>query len=241
MSRISVVMPVFNGASFIGDAITSILAQAERPLEIVVVDDGSTDDSSEIAESFGETVRVIRQANSGHVAARNRGFAAVRGEYVTSLDADDLFGPDKFALQAGRLDRRPDIDIVLGEMSYLRPDGGEDGFTEHFDDNVALSFGACMIRRQVFERIGLPDETLRYCDDWDWFMRAREARVPFLLHRHVVLRQRLHAGNMTRDQEAGARFTLEMMRRSLARRRGRGAAGSLPPLASFLEPEDPPA
>lgn len=240
------VIPVFNGEQFLADAIASVLNQAEPPLEIIVVDDGSTDTSAAIAESSSNAVRVIRQSNSGHVAARNRGLAAARGEYITSLDADDLFSPDKFALQASRLDRRPDVDIVIGQLSYLQPNGAlpdqpqvQEDFEYRDDDHLTLSFGGCMFRRRVFEKVGLPDATMRFCDDWDWFMRAREARIPMLVHRHVVLHQRLHDANMTRQREQGADFVLEMVRRSLARRRqGSGDPQSLPPLASFLEPEE---
>ena len=239
--RISVVTAVFNTVRFLGEAIESVLAQGEDLLEILVVDDGSTDGSAGVAERFGSPVRLIRQAHAGQAAAENRALAAARGDYVTFLDADDLYSPDKFALQAGRLDRNPDVDIVIGQKSYLRSDTATDGqqeFSEHHDDHLALSFGACMVRRGVFDRVGLLDVTMELCEDWDWFMRVREAGVPLLLHRHVVLRQRLHEANSTRDRDAGARFTLEMMRRSLARRRrGLGAATSLPPLATFFEPE----
>lgn len=239
--RISVVIPVFNTGQFLAEAIESVLAQGEQPLEIIVVDDGSTDDSAGIAESFGNPVRVIHQANSGHVGARNRGLKAARGQYIASLDADDLFSPDAFAVQAGRLDRHAEIDIVIGQQTYLRPDADTADileFREHFDDHFSLSFACALLRREVFERVGWPDETMRVADDWDWFMRAREASVPLLIHRHIVHRKRLHAGNITRNRELGAQFTLEMMRRSLARRR-QGDLGdtSLPPLATYLEPE----
>jgi len=244
--RISVVMPVFNGEAFLADAIQSILAQGEDPLEVLVIDDGSTDASVAVAERFGGPVRVLRQANSGHVFARNRGLAAARGDYITTLDADDLYAPDKFTLQAGRLDRRPDIDIVIGQLSYLRAQAANEeaeaeqpSFTEHHDDHLTLNFAGCMFHRRVFDRVGLPDESMRFCDDWDWFMRAREAGVPLLLHRHVVLHQRLHAGNMTRQRDDGEPFIVEMMRRSLARRRnGSVTPDSLPPLSTFFEPED---
>ena len=206
--RISVVIPVFNGERFLRDAISSVLAQGEDSLEVLVVDDGSTDGSAAVAAGFGSRVRILSQSNAGHVAARNRGLSAARGDYITSLDADDLFTPDKFALQAGRLDRRPDIDIVIGQLSYLGPDGSDLSFSEQHDDHLSLSFGGCLFRRRVFDRLGYPDESMRFCDDWDWFMRAREAAVPMLAHRHVVLRQRLHAGNMTRRREEGARFIL---------------------------------
>lgn len=240
--RISVVIPVFNTGQFLADAIQSVLAQGEEPLEIIVVDDGSTDGSAEVAESFGSPVRVIRQANAGHVAARNRGLQAARGEYITSLDADDLFSPDKFALQSGRLDRHPEIDIVIGQFRYFRASADEDESeraTAHLDDHASVQIGTHMIRRRVFERVGYPDETMRFADDWDWFTRVREAEVPLLLHRHVVLHYRVHDSNMTRDREAVSRFAFEAMRRSLARRRQAQAAPKpLPPLSLFLEPEE---
>ncbi len=246
--RISVVMPVFNGEPFLSDAIASVLAQGEAPLEILVVDDGSTDGSATVAEHFGAPVRVIRQARSGHVVARNRGLAVARGDYISTLDADDLYAPEKFKLQAGRLDRHPDIDIVIGQLSYLRMhaasgDVGSEypGFAEHLDDHLTLNFAGCMFRRRVFDRLGLPDESMRFCDDWDWLLRVREAGVPLLVHRHVVLHQRLHAGNMTRRRAEAEHFLLQMMRRSLSRRRkGLTAAEPLPPLSDFFEPADEP-
>lgn len=238
--RISVVIPVFNTEAFLGEAIESVLAQAEQPLEIIVVDDGSTDSSAEIAESFGHPVRVIRQTNAGHVAARNRGLETARGQYVVSLDADDLFSPDKFALQTARLDRHPDIDLVIGQIRHMRTRDSDEvqDIDEQFADHISLQFGAFMIRRELFERVGFPDETMRFGDDWDWLTRVRELSVPILLHRHVVLHYRLHEANMTRDQGAVTRSVFEAMRRSLARRRKFGdAVSSLPPLSTFFEAE----
>ncbi len=240
--RISVVIPVFNGAGFIGEAIESVLAQDEKPLEIIVVDDGSTDNSAEIAESFGSPVLVLRQENRGPAAARNRGLRAARGQYIAFLDADDLYSPDKFALQADRLDRHPGVDIVIGKQRYLRPPGiqaeAERILADH-EDRFTLPFNTCLFRRSVFDRVGLADETMRMVDDWDWFMRAREARVPLMLHRHVVLYRRLHEANITRDRETGAREALKMMRRSLARRKHSDSAPALlPPLSTFLESEE---
>jgi glycosyltransferase involved in cell wall biosynthesis len=243
--RISVVIPVFNTEQFLGDAIASVLIQGDGLLEVIVVDDGSTDGSAAIAEGFDDPVRVIRQSNAGPGAARNRGVEAARGEYITFLDADDTYTSDKFGLQIRRLDGHSGVDIVIGRQRYLMLEGdigGEPQLSEFHDDHLSLQLGACLFRQHVFNRVGLLDESMRMCEDWDWFMRAREAGIPLLLHRHVVLNQRVHTTNITRQREAGARFTLQMMRRSLARRReAGGAASSLPPLSTFLESEDEPA
>ena len=238
--RISVVVPVYNTERFLAEAIDSVLSQGADSLEVLVVDDGSTDGSASVAERFGSPVRVIRQANAGPAAARNRGIAAARADYLAFLDADDLYSPDKFALQSDRLDRHPAVDVVVGQRQYLMLggiDAGDPGFSQHHDDHLSLQFGCCLFRRRVFDRVGPLDESMPHCEDWDWFMRAREAGVGLLLHRDVVLHQRIHTGNITRQREAVSRFTLEMVRRSLARRRrGLGAATSLPPLATFFEP-----
>lgn len=239
-THISVVIPVFNAELFLAEAIDSVLAQDTGTFDIIVVDDGSTDDSAAVASRFGAPVQVIRQANAGPAAARNRGLAAARGEYVAFLDQDDLYCADKFSLQSERLDHHPEVDVVIGQHQYLMLDavaGDAPHFSEYHDDHLSLQLGCCLFRRSVFERVGLFDETYRLCDDWDWFMRAREAGVPLLIHQHVVLRQRIHTANLTRQREAGARQTMLMVRRSLARRRSLGVRASLPPLASYFERE----
>lgn len=251
--RVSVVIPVFNTEQYLGEAIESVLIQGEALREIVVVDDGSTDGSSAVARRFGNPVRVIRQQNRGPAAARNLGLATVRCEYVAFLDADDLYSPDKFALQIPRLDRRPDVDIVIGQLSrsHLHEDGVDHSLTDHSDTlhplpmanwsgwNGLPSFTTGIFRRRVFDRVGLPDESMLQAEDWDWFLRAREAGVVLLLHRHVVLNYRQHKGNITRDRKAAAGFVLQAIGRSLARRRRSGDATTpLPPLSDFFETEE---
>lgn len=241
--QVSVVIPVFNGERFLAEAIESIRVGPETAVEILVVDDGSTDATAAVAAGFGDRIRLIQQPNRGAAAARNVGIQAARADVLAFLDADDRFSADKFDLQLERLRRNPEVGIVLGQIRYhsvsgptpdLRP-SSSDPASEH----LFLSFGCSLIRRTAFEAVGPLSESMRHCEDWDWFMRAREAQVRFLIHRHVVLHVRLHEGNATRQREAGSRFILEMFRRSLARRKA-GNAGpvSLPPLSSFLEPEE---
>lgn len=239
--RVSVVMPVYNTAAYIAEGIGSILAQPHRPLEVIVVDDGSTDGSGAIAASFGDPVRCHRQANAGPPCARNRGLGMARGDVIAFLDADDLFAPDKLAQQLPRLARNPGADVVIGGRQYQRLTSGADAeprFAALEDDHLALQLGCAIFRRSVFERVGLFDEAMRYCDDWDWFMRAREQRVGLLVHRDVVLHQRIHTANITRHQDVAVGYQLRMFKRSLDRRRAGGAAAAvLPPLSSFLEPD----
>jgi len=114
--QISVVIPVFNGEKFIQEALESVLAQNEPSVEILVVDDGSTDGTAAVAENFRGAIRLIRQPNRGVAAARNHGIQLAQAEVLAFLDADDLFTPDKFALQLPRLAENPGIDIVVGQL-----------------------------------------------------------------------------------------------------------------------------
>ena len=239
MSRsptISVIIPVYNGEAFLAEAIGSVLAQTQPATEVLVVDDGSTDGSIKVAEGFGERVRLLRQANQGASAARNHGIRAARGELLAFLDADDRFVPEALALQLQRIRKYPEAGIVLGQFQDYA--GAAPVGPAH--EQLFTSFGCALIRRSVFAIVGPLREELRLAEDWDWFTRAREANIRLLIHRQVVMHRRLHDQNLTRQREAGAKFVLEALRRSLARRR-QGAAPPTPlaPLASFLEPEEP--
>ena len=239
---ISVIIPAYNAARFIALAIDSVLAQPHRPMEILVIDDGSTDRTAEIADRYGPPVRCLRQANAGPPAARNRGLAEARGELIAFLDADDVFEPDCLRLQCEKLAAHPATDIVVGRRTREDVRTAADGtlaFTLHPDqDEVALSLGATLIRRAAFDRIGRFDETLRHCDDWDWFMRVREAGLAMLLHRALVLRIRLHPANITRERSQGQHHMARMLQRSIQRRRQLfGQARSLSALSAAFEPD----
>ena len=121
---VSVVIPVFDAGGRLLEAIASVERQRYEPLEIVVVDDGSTDDTPALIESLGPRVRALRQPNAGPAAARNRGLAAARGELFAFLDADDLWPDRKLQRQVAALATAPDVDVVLGRVSYLPESGG---------------------------------------------------------------------------------------------------------------------
>lgn len=126
--RVSVLIPTYNRAALLCEAIDSVLAQSFRDFEIVVVDDGSTDDTLARLAVYGDRVRVLRADHGGPARARNAGFAAARGDYVCILDSDDLYYPHKLALQVEHLDAHPDTVMVYTEFSAFDADGFWDEF-----------------------------------------------------------------------------------------------------------------
>jgi len=235
---ISVIVPAYNMARFLPEAIASIRAQRWEPLEILVVDDGSTDETPAIAQTL-EAVRLIRKPNGGAASARNFGLQEAHGEWISFLDADDLWPPEKLARLAPRLAADPSLDVATGRIRYVPMEGALwlDYRFERPDNTVShIHLGAALYRRRAFERIGGFDESLRVGDDQDWFLRAREAGLHILIVGEITLYYRLHGANMTRGATAQQLELIDVVRRSLQRRRAKdGSAAELPAWSSFDE------
>jgi glycosyltransferase involved in cell wall biosynthesis len=233
---VSVVIPVFNGERFLREAVESVLAQQYSPVEIIVVDDGSTDSTATVARSFPEAVRYLRQANQGPAAARNRGIKHAQGSLIAFADADDLWPPLKLELQLPYLIQDPKIEIVLGRIQQVLLSETVDGQTqsqEFAEAAFSVNLGSAVVRKSVFERVGLFDETMRYSEDVDWFMRAREGGVSIMTIDAVTLFYRQHEQNMTRGKSAAELNVLKALKRSLDRRREQtGIAAALPEFRS---------
>ncbi len=116
---ISCVIPVFNGERYLGEALESVLAQSYQPLEVIVVDDGSTDGTAEVARRYGERVRYVWQPNAGETAARNLGLTAAQGEFIAFLDADDVWHSEKLERQIARFQERPEIDLCFTQIQHF--------------------------------------------------------------------------------------------------------------------------
>ena len=224
---VSVVIPVFNGERFLREAVESVLAQKYSPLEIIMVDDGSTDGTADVARSLPETVRYLHQTNQGPAAARNRGIEHAQGSLIAFADADDLWPEDKLALQLPYLMRDPAAEIVMGLIQQvLLSETGAENFAE---PAFSVNLGSAIIRKSVFERVGLFDETMRYSEDVDWFMRAREGGAAIVTIDAVTLLYRQHDQNMTRGKSTSELNVLKALKRSLDRRReSTGFASALP-------------
>ena len=231
---ISVVIPVFNGERLLREAVESVLAQKYLPLEIIIVDDGSTDGTATVARGFSETVRYLYQKNEGPAAARNRGIEQARGNLVAFADADDLWPPNKLELQVPYLTQDPAIEIVMGRIQQILLSETSNGKTQPTDlaePAFSVNLGSAIMRKSVFERVGLFDETMRYSEDVDWFMRAREDGVAIKTIDAVTLLYRQHENNMTRGKSAAELNVLKALKRSLDRRReNTGFASALPDL-----------
>lgn len=197
---ISTIIPVFNGERYVGEAISSILSQDYRPLEVIVVDDGSTDGTAEVVNRFGAGVRYYYQNNSGTAVSRNRGTAYARGPFYAFLDADDLWPPDKLTVQMAAFEADPALEAVFGLVrQFYTPD-----LARSVRKRVRCLSGtvpgycapAMLIKREAFHRVGPFSEKWRVGQFEDWYSRAMDKGLRFQLVLHVVLKRRIHDANM---------------------------------------------
>lgn len=211
MPRISVIMPTYNRARFLGDAIRSVLAQTLTDFEVIVVDDGSTDNTSEIVRAFADPrVKYLRQDNQGPAGARNNGIRASTGEYVSFLDSDDTFLPRKLEIQARALDLEYDLGLVAGGYEFI-DEGGRLLREERpwigrpsLDLPTILLGGvapvhAVMVRREWLDRVGSFDASFRAAEDMDLWYRLSLAGCRMDWVPATVCRYRIHRRNMSRS------------------------------------------
>jgi glycosyltransferase involved in cell wall biosynthesis len=226
----SVVIPAYNEERYLGDAVRSVLDQTYRPIEVIVVDDGSTDGTAGVAEGIAE-VRLLRQPNRGLGAARNAGAAAAGGEYIAFHDADDLMTPDKLAKQIGHLERHPACGCVLARQRLLLEEGAPLPFWVRetpFPHGPEVPAGGggeephtmtMVMRRAALDEVGPFDERLRIAQDIDWYFRAQESGVGVEILDDVLLIRRVHPASLTQDAEGSRRELFMAFRNRMNRRR----------------------
>ena len=209
---ISVVIPVYNSASYLGGAIRSVLDQTYSNVEIIVVDDGSTDGSGDVTSSFGNRVRYVRQDNMGACAARNYGIRLAKGSYIAFLDADDLWLPEKLTEQSAVLEAKPKFGAVhcgttrmnetgtqlSGNTSGLKQRVNGDVFVEFFESNISVILtSTVLVRKSCFESIGMFDGSGAVVDDHDFFLRLA-AHYPIWFIAEALVRYRIIPRSLSR-------------------------------------------
>jgi glycosyltransferase involved in cell wall biosynthesis len=227
---VSVVVPVYNGEAFLAEAIASLLAQRHPALEIVAVDDGSTDGSAKVLRRFGDAVCYHAHEHAGVAAARNAGLQRARGELIGFLDQDDLWAEDKLAVLLPLFAADERLDAAYG-LTRCVGVGARAGAPPQFD----MHLGSALFRRSLLARLGGLDETVRYfADDIDLFLRLRERKARVAYVDRVTLTYRLHGANASLNMSSPPRiFLVEVLKRSLDRRR-RAHDMSVSPLPEFI-------
>lgn len=219
MPKVTVIIPSYNCEAYIAETIDSILNQTFRDIELIVVDDGSTDRTQEIVESFGAPVRLIRQTNARVCAARNRGIREAKGEFICLMDHDDYWYPEKLARQLEEFEKHPEAGAVFSTFIRWHRDGsGNFPLPESYDrtsfpDDIDPEFSgwiyhqflidcwmltsSAMFRKEVFEKCGVFDEALPYSEDWElWFRISREYPMMQLRRPTTLYRQHPLQGNL---------------------------------------------
>jgi glycosyltransferase involved in cell wall biosynthesis len=214
---VSVIIPAYNSAAYLADAIQSVMAQTFRDIEIIIIDDGSTDQTSRIMSAYSNRVVYIRQANQGPSAARNRGISLSKGKYLAFLDADDLYLPDKMRLQVDYLEAHQEIDLVYsdgvrfkisqgneivlplsttGEVDIIRAAPSE--YIFYLMTHNIFPIHAPLVKRECIVKVHGFDETLTACEDWDlWFRIAEQYHIAFVDGQ--VIKYRLTPGSNSSD------------------------------------------
>jgi glycosyltransferase involved in cell wall biosynthesis len=224
---VSVVIPVYNGARYLGEAIRSVLAQTKPPGEILVVDDGSTDASVDIARGFGPGVVCITQSHAGLSAALNEGIERARGALLAFLDADDLWTTSKVARQLHALAVDDALEAVFGQVEQFVSPELDPASTPAIPPGrrwmPGWVLGSMLIRAAALRRVGAFDVRWRIGPFIDWYLRAQDAGLRATMLPEVLLRRRLHTDNLgTRERGLRGDYA-RILKHALDRRRQAGS------------------
>lgn len=221
MLKVSVIIPTYNRAHVLREAIDSVLSQKYSDLELLVVDDGSTDHTKEVASSYTSKLAYIYQEHKGVSAARNRGIKQAQGNYLSFLDSDDLWLPDKLSTQMRFMEDHPEIHICYTEEIWIRKGVRVNPMKKHrkysgmiFEHCLPLcivSPSSVLIARSLLEEIGVFDEELKVCEDYDLWLRI-SARYPiYLLDTPLIIKRGGHDDQLSKAMNGQDRFRIKAL------------------------------
>ena len=219
---VSVIIPVYNAAHFLIAALRSVFAQDYPHYEVIVIDDGSTDDLLDVVREF-PAIRLLRQHNQGPAVARNLGVANASGSMIAFLDADDMWRPAKLTAQVNYLLAHPHDGYVICHLHALTVPGVEISpvFNKlHWqDDPIASIPSALLVRREIMASVGPFDPQLRAAEDFDWFARANDCGISAGIVDTVLFDKRLHNNNLSLDVALNHRNMFRALQNSIQRKR----------------------
>lgn len=220
---VSVIIPVYNCEQYVAQAIESVLKQNYRPIEIIVVDDGSTDGSAGVARRFNPYVRYHFQSNSGAGAARNRGIELATGSYLAFLDADDIWSEEKLTLQMAVFKNKSQFDMVFGHVRQFFSPELEDELKKRLALPVEISsghhVGTMLIKRDSFFRVGMFATDLKIGEFVDWHAKATDLGLRSILLPEVLMKRRIHANNTVVHGRQHQADYVRILKSALDRRR----------------------
>jgi glycosyltransferase involved in cell wall biosynthesis len=223
---ISVIIPVYNRECYLAEAIESVLAQTYSAIQLIVVDDGSTDRSAEVAQKYPLTYQF--QPNGGISAARNAGIALATGEFLAFLDSDDIWVTDKLANQMAAFKADPTLEAVFGYAEQFYSPELDESFRQRIrcpaEPIAAHLATAMLIQRAAFLRIGLFDPKLKTGIDISWYITAIEHNLNQMMLPDVVYRRRLHETNSGLTERHHANQRMHLLKAKLDRQRAKQSA-----------------
>lgn len=228
---VSVIIPTYNRAALLAEAIQSVLDQdyflkdRASSLELLVIDDGSVDNTKEIVASFGDTLKYQFQAHRGVSAARNLGLALAQGDFIAFLDSDDLWKKEKLSSQMSFMKAFPHARVCCTEEIWIRngifanPKKKHQKHSEWIFDKVLslclLSLSSALFRREVFEEIGKFDEELPVCEDYDFGIRLAQRYPVYFLSKPLIIKRGGHPDQLSRQYWGMDRFRVKALEKAL--------------------------
>lgn len=220
--QISVIIPIYNDALYIKEALLSVLSQGIEKLEIIVIDDGSTDNYEEKINNFNDPrIRLIKQLNSGAAEARNNGIRNANGEYIAFLDADDIWAPNKLKIQLEALNNRTDINMVYGQVKefYDTSIKGHANLQKEVKTFLGYSPISLLISKKDFLKVGDFQSKWKVAEFIDWYDRAKHVGLTEIVLPDLLAFRRIHAGNLDRLHRPDVKQYVAVLKEALDRRR----------------------
>ena len=220
---ISVVIPAFNAAVYIEETLQSVFDQSYKNIEVIVVDDGSTDETSTLVQKY--PVKYIYQENSGVSAAMNNGFEQASANFIASVDSDDLWHKDKLSLQMQLFEGTSGLEAVFSHLEQFICPKIKDGSTklfipEHTKVLPGYSSITMLIRKKAYQKVGAFNTTIKFGDFIEWFSRAKDLGLNVGMHADVLAYRRVHKQNMGNDHEEAKKGYMDIIKARLKKQRG---------------------